>query len=216
MAGAAVGAFTGGVGWALAIGGTTAVAGAQVGRARPDRATRRNARLTRATTECLDPLRNDGWRLLHARAIGQDPDRVYHLCVPPSANTVMVLMDWAWPTAAEIYLDEDGALHSGALDGDIAVEWVLEASQTVRDALERNRKTLGSIGVGQVLPVHQATVANEGHLQFHRDYVGEKREINIVHANVLLEKMRTVSGDGSRRTRRAARHFADFLNNTFP
>ncbi|WP_406397777.1 hypothetical protein OH805_02570 [Streptomyces sp. NBC_00879] len=216
MAGAAVGALTGGVGWALAVGGTAAVAGAQVGRARPDSTTRRHAKLTRATAEHVAPLRREGWRLLHARPIGQDPDRVYHLCVPPSANTVMVLMDWSWPQGAQVSLDEQGALHAGAQVGDVAVDWVLHAGQHVRDALDGSRKALGRIGVGQALPVHGAAVANDGHLQFRREHAGEDREINVLSAAVMLEKMRTVPGDSSRSTRRAARHFAEFLDNTFP
>lgn len=216
LAGAAIGAATGGVGWALLAGGTTAVAGAHVGRSRPDSATRRNLRLTRATVQQLAPLHRDGWRLLHARAIGEDPDRVYHLCVPPSAHTVMVLMDWEWPREGHLYLDEDGALRSGSIEGEPAVDWVLQAGQSVRDALEGKRKLLRTIGVGHALPVHQATVANNGHLQFHRDHGGQEREVNVVHAGVLLEKMRTVPRTATRRSRRLARSVAEFLDTTFP
>ncbi|MFH8341508.1 hypothetical protein [Streptomyces sp. AM6-12] len=38
--------------------------------------------------------------------------------MPPSANTVMVLMDWAWPVDGHVYLDEDGALRSGSMAGE--------------------------------------------------------------------------------------------------
>ncbi|MFF4409879.1 hypothetical protein [Streptomyces sp. NPDC001404] len=215
LAAAAAGALTGGLGWALALGGTAAVAGAHVGRTRPDSTTRRHARLTQATIEHLAPLQREGWSLLHARPVGQDPDRVYHLCVPPSANTVMVLMDWAWRRGAPVHLDEQGVLHNGAEPSDQAVEWVLHAGQTVRETLQHHCRALGRIGVGQALPVHHAPVANEGHLQFHREYAGQVQEINVLHSGVLLEKMRTVPRGTTRRSRRAARAFAELLDNTF-
>ncbi|MDX3165934.1 hypothetical protein PV516_19290 [Streptomyces scabiei] len=217
-AGALVGVVTGGLGWAALIGGAAAVAGGQVGRARPDSATRRNARLTRATARELAPLTREGWRLLHARAIGQDEDRVYHLCVPPTAHLVVVLMDWAWPEGATVFLDGTGQLHAGEADGNVAVDWVLHAADTAAKALENNRKALGSIGVTQVLPVHDATVDNNGHVQFQQDHNDEDREINVVQASVLLDKMRTIPEGKAenRRTKRAARHFAEFLDNTFP
>ncbi|MFF2571121.1 hypothetical protein [Streptomyces sp. NPDC058084] len=217
LAGAAVGAVTGGLGWALAIGGASAVAGGQVGRTRPDGATRRNARLTAATADRLAPLRSDGWHLVHARPIGQDPDRVYHLCVPPSANRVVVVMDWAgWPAGAHVHLDGSGSLHAGGADGGIAVDWLLHAVDTVGHALGNNRKALGDIGLAQVLPVHHATVDNDGHVQFHRDHNDESREINVVQAEALADKMRTIPSEVTRHTRRAAGTFAEFLDSTFP
>ncbi|MFC8570739.1 hypothetical protein ACFUIW_33780 [Streptomyces sp. NPDC057245] len=214
-AGAVLGGVTGGLGWALLMGGTTAVAGAQVGRSRPDRATRRHARFTNRTAGYLSTLRHDGWRLLHARPIGQDPDRVYHLCVPPSANRVVVCMDWDWPQDAQIRLDDDG-LQAGGADGDIAVDWVLHAADTVAQTLNGNSEDLGHIGVAQALPVHGASVANGGHVQFHREHGDENREINVLHASVLADKLRTVPTQVTRSTRRTARTCADFLDTTFP
>lgn len=215
LAGALVGGLTGGLGWAFAIGGTAAVAGGQVGRSRPDAATRENAKLVGATARELAPLTREGWQLLHGRAIGQDPDRVYHLCVPPSANTVVVVMNWAWPRGAHVFLDAAGDLHAGKADGSVAVDWVLHAADTVDNALTNN-KVLGSIGIAQVLPVHDATVDNDGHVQFQQDHNNEDREINVVQSDTLLKKMRTVPTDDTRRTRRAARTFSEFLDNTFP
>ncbi|MFF9204357.1 hypothetical protein ACF1AE_21560 [Streptomyces sp. NPDC014986] len=215
LAGALTGGVTGGLGWALLMGGTTAVAGAQVGRSQPDRATRRHTRLTNRTAGYLSPLRHDGWRLLHARAIGQDSDRVYHLCVPPSANLVVVCMDWAWPEDTQVRFDDDG-LQAGGVDGDIAVDWVLHAANTVAQALDGNSKELGHIGVAQALPVHGAGVANGGHVQFHREHGEEEREINVLHASVLADKLRTVPTQVTRRTRRTARDCADVLDTAFP
>lgn len=217
VAGALVGAVTGGTGWALAVGGAAAFAGGQIGRARPDRATRRNAKLTAATTERLAPLRNEGWHLVHARAVGQDLDRVYHLCVPPSAHRVVVVMDWqGWPSGARVLLDSDGNLLAGAANGDIAVEWVLHAADTVANVLENNRKKLGAVGVAQVLPVHDASVDNDGHVQLHRRHNDQDREINVVQASALADKMSTVTRDVTRTTRRTARHIAGLLDTAFP
>ncbi|MEV1040389.1 hypothetical protein AB0J01_27620 [Streptomyces sp. NPDC050204] len=216
LAGVLVGAVTGGLGWAVAIGGAAAVAGGKVGQARPDSVTRRNARLTSATARCLSPLRREGWHLIHARPIGQDPDRVYHLCVPPSANRVVVVMDWAWPPDVEVSLDGSGNLHAGAVDGEIAVDWLLHAADTVGSALDGQRKALGRIGLAQVLPVHGALVGNGGHVQFHRDHNDQNCEINVVHADVLADKMRTVPSGTTRGTRRVAGAFAKFLDNAFP
>ncbi|MER5302219.1 hypothetical protein ABT039_22550 [Streptomyces lasiicapitis] len=214
-AGAVVGVVTGGVGWMLVAGGTAAVAGAQVGRTRPSRASRRHAKLTAATARRLAPLSREGWHLIHARPIGQDPDRVYHLCVPPSANLVVTLMDWDWPKDSHVRLDGSGALHAGPIDGSIAVDWVLQAADTVANTLHSHRKKLGRIGVTQVLPVHDAAVAG-GHVQFHQIHGDQDCEINIVQAGQLLKKMRTVPSGQSRSTRRSARDFADFLDTAFP
>ncbi|MFJ2752730.1 hypothetical protein [Streptomyces sp. NPDC087297] len=214
-AGMLVGAVTGGFGWALAVGGTAAVAGAQAGRARPDSVTRRNKRMTAATAGYLAPLRHDGWRLIHARPIGQDPDRVYHLCVPPSASRVVVCMDWAWPDDVQIRLDENGNIDAGPVDGEIAVDWLLQAADAVRQELGANKKLLGAIGTAQVLPVHNAAV-QEGHIQFHREQGDEQREINVVHRSVLVDKMRPLGAGATRRTRRSARAVAEFLDTTFP
>ncbi|MER0443095.1 hypothetical protein ABR738_00640 [Streptomyces sp. Edi4] len=217
LAGAAVGAVTGGLGWALVVGGASAVAGGQVGRTRPDSAARRNARLTAATADQLGPLRRDGWHLLHARPIGQDTDRMYHLCVPPSAHLVVVVMDWAgWPADAHISRDEDGNLYAGEADGEVAVDWVLHAADTVGQALWAKRKTLGNIGLAQVLPVHGASVGTDGHVQVHRDHDNERREINVVQAQALVDKMRTVPTAVTRRTKRAAWACTQFLDVTFP
>ncbi|QKV98156.1 hypothetical protein HUT19_41280 (plasmid) [Streptomyces sp. NA02950] len=217
-AGALVGAFTGGLGWALLIGGAAGVAGGKVGSGRPDSATRANARLTKLTSQELAPLTREGWYLLHGRAIGQDEDRVYHLCVPPTAHLVVVVMNWAWPQGATIFLDGAGELHAGGADASVAVDWVLHAADTVDNALKDRRKELGSTGIAQVLPVHDATVDNNGHVQFHQDHNDEDREINIVQGEALLDKMRTVtkSHNESRRTRRAAHNIFVFLDNAFP
>ncbi|MEU3399390.1 hypothetical protein [Streptomyces filamentosus] len=217
VAGALVGAVTGGMGWALAVGGAAAVAGGQIGRARPDSATRRNTRLTAATADRLAPLRREGWRLIHARAIGQDADRVYHLCIPPSAHRVVVVMDWqGWPSGARILLDSDGNLQAGAADGSIPVDWVLHAADTVGTVLKDNRKTLGGVGLAQVLPVHEASVDNGGHVQFHREHNDQQREINVVHGTALADKMSTVIRDVTRSTRRTARGIAELLDAAFP
>ncbi|WP_435245157.1 hypothetical protein [Streptomyces tendae] len=217
LAGAAVGAVTGGLGWALAVGGASAVAGSQVGRSRPDSATRHHERLTAATADQLGPLRRDGWHLLHARPVGQDEDRVYHLCVPPSAHMVVVAMDWAgWPKDAHVTRDEDGALFAGYADPEVAVEWVLQAADAVGQALGSRRKTLGAVSLAQVLPVHGASVDNHGHVQVHRDHAGESREMNVVQGQALAEKMRTVTTGVDRRTRRTAWAITQFLDSTFP
>ncbi|MFD5882596.1 hypothetical protein [Streptomyces yangpuensis] len=214
-AGAMVGAVTGGMGWAMAIGGAASVAGAQAGRARPASATRRNAKLTAGTTKQLALLRKAGWRLIHARPIGQDQDRVYHLCIPPSASRVVLCMDWAWPAGEQVHLDEDGSLKAGSVDGEIAVDWLLQAAEVVRTELATGKKVFGKISVAHVLPVHRATV-QEGHVQFHREQDDERREINVVHRNVLVDKMRPLGEGATLRTRRTARNVAEFLDSTFP
>lgn len=217
VAGALVGAATGGLGWALAFGGTAAVAGAQAGRARPDSATRRsnrNNKLTEATTRGLAPLRREGWLLIHGRPLGQDPDRVYHLCVPPSASRVVVCMDWSWPKGEQVRFDAEGRIVAGQVDGEIAVEWLVQAAEAVRKELVANNRTLGKIGTAQVLPVHRAPVQG-GHIQCHREQGDQKYEINAVHSSVLVDKMRPLANGATRRTRREARAFAEFLDTTF-
>ncbi|MFD6541204.1 hypothetical protein [Streptomyces goshikiensis] len=215
VAGALAGAVTGGLGWALVAGGTAAVAGAQAGRARLDSTTRRNQKMTAATTRALAPLRREGWRLIHARPLGQDPDRVYHLCVPPSASRVVVCMDWDWPKGEQVRLDEEGQIAAGRVDGEIAVDWVLQAADAVRQQLASNKKLLGAIGTAQVLPVHYAPV-QEGHAQVHREQDDAKYEITVIHRSVLVDKMRPLGEGATRPSRRTARTVAEFLETTFP
>ncbi|WP_333745564.1 hypothetical protein [Streptomyces sp. IBSBF 2950] len=217
-AGALVGAITGGLGWALLVGGAAGFAGGKVGSTRPDSVTRANARLTKLTSGELAPLTREGWYLLHGRAIGQDEDRVYHLCVPPTAHLVVVVMNWAWPENETVFLDDAGELHAGEVDASVAVDWVLHAADTVASALKERRKELGSTGIAQVLPVHGATVGTNGHVQFNQEHNDEDREINIVQTDTLLDKMRTVTNNytETRRTRRAAHNIFVFLDNAFP
>ena len=215
---AAVGLFTGGAGWALLAGTVTGLAGHQVGGQRWDRTANARAPHVEATIHALNPLAEDGWHILTARSVGRRNERIYHLCVPPSANIVVLLMDFPWQKGELVHLNGYSQLTSGTATYEGVVEDLMKASDHVRHTLNKRklRRRLGAPSVGQVLPVHNAPVMGE-HLQFKRyPAPGEEREINVVSAKVLVDKMQTTKGNVDRRTRRRAEGIATALGEHYP
>ncbi|MGW0336705.1 hypothetical protein ACWD0J_33505 [Streptomyces sp. NPDC003011] len=215
---AAAALLTGGVGWALLAGAATGVAGHRIGAQRWDRAANARAPQVEATIHALKPLAEDGWHLLTARSVGRRNEPRYHLCVPPSANIILLLMDVPWPKGELVHLNGYNQLASGSDIHELTVEALLKASDHVRHTLDKRklRRRLGAPSVGQVLPVHNAPVMDE-HLQFIRyPAPTEKREINVVSARLLVEKMQSANGSVDRRSRQRAGKIAEALNQHYP
>ncbi|MGW3308103.1 hypothetical protein ACWDG9_16135 [Streptomyces sp. NPDC001073] len=214
----AVGLFTGGAGWALLAGTATGVAGHRIGAQRWDRAVNARAPQVEATIHALKPLAEDGWYLLTARSVGRRNESRYHLCIPPSANIVLLLMDVPWQKGELVHLNGYNQLASGTDIHEVTVEALLKASGHVRHTLDNRklRRRLGALSVGQVLPVHNAPVLDE-HLQFTRyPAPNETREVNVVSARVLVEKMQSASGSADSRSRQRAGKIAEALNERYP
>jgi hypothetical protein len=194
------------------------VAGHRIGAQRWDQAANARAPQVEATIHALKPLSEDGWYLLTARSVGRGNEPRYHLCVPPSANIVLLLMDVPWRNGELVHLNGYNQLASGTEIHEQTVEALLKASDHVRDNLDKRRlrRRLGALSVGQVLPVHNAPVMDE-HQQFTRyPAPNEKREINVVSARVLVEKMQSANGSADRRSRQRAGKIAEALNEHYP
>lgn len=214
LAGALVGVLAGGGILPLLLGAGAGLVGAKWGLSRPEAADLRLPASIDATNQTLGAL--DGWHQLLARRIHPDDAARFHLLVPGTLRCLVVVMDVPWPADGTTVHEAADGVTDGTASWEDILQHLNEAGALVADAMTERRVTVPFFS--HIVPLHNGRALPKGHLQVLRPTrFGGDAEINVIQADLLVDKLREAAGGSANRSaRRAAARIAEALDNAFP